>query len=111
MELWALCLRKVPFHFSKYCARLVLNIGNLNETVMGAMIIAGKAANENGVPVIFDPVGAGATSYRTRAAERIISEVKVDVVELAQKATKQLFYCFGEGNQSVGEGGANSRIE
>lgn len=59
---------------------VVLNIGTLNETVVEAMIIAGKAANEKGVPVIFDPVGAGATPYRTKAAERILAEVKVDVI-------------------------------
>lgn len=59
---------------------LVLNIGTLNEMVVESMIIAGKEANEKGVPVIFDPVGAGATLYRTKTAERILAEVKVDVI-------------------------------
>ncbi|WP_078596742.1 hydroxyethylthiazole kinase [Evansella clarkii] len=59
---------------------LVLNIGTLDETKVEAMLLAGKAANEAGVPVIFDPVGAGATSYRTDSAIKIIREVKLSVI-------------------------------
>ncbi|MFD0681049.1 MULTISPECIES: hydroxyethylthiazole kinase [unclassified Paenibacillus] len=59
---------------------LVLNIGTLNETEVEAMIIAGQSANEHGVPVILDPVGAGATRYRTDTARKILKEVKVSVI-------------------------------
>lgn len=59
---------------------LVLNIGTLSEQEVEAMIIAGKSANEHGVPVIFDPVGAGATAYRTDTSRRILREVKVAVL-------------------------------
>ncbi|PAQ13049.1 hydroxyethylthiazole kinase [Bacillaceae bacterium SAOS 7] len=59
---------------------LVLNIGTLDEEKVEAMIIAGKAANEAGIPVIFDPVGAGATTYRTEAARKIVREVSVAVI-------------------------------
>ncbi|NOU92219.1 hydroxyethylthiazole kinase [Paenibacillus sp. LMG 31456] len=59
---------------------LVLNIGTLNETEVEAMIIAGKSANEHGVSVILDPVGAGATRYRTDTARKILNEVKVSVL-------------------------------
>ena len=45
---------------------LVLNIGTLNADKVKAMILAGKAANKKGIPVIFDPVGCGATSFRNR---------------------------------------------
>lgn len=65
---------------AKIAGALVLNIGTLNETDVEAMIIAGKAANEHGVPVIFDPVGAGATPYRTETARRIVREVNVSVL-------------------------------
>lgn len=65
---------------AKIAGALVLNIGTLNSTEVEAMIIAGKSANENGVPVIFDPVGAGATAYRTETSKRILREVKVSVV-------------------------------
>jgi len=59
---------------------VVLNIGTLSAAKVEAMILAGKAANKKGIPVIFDPVGAGATPFRTESAKRILSEVKVDVL-------------------------------
>ncbi|WP_100330697.1 hydroxyethylthiazole kinase [Bacillus xiapuensis] len=59
---------------------LVLNIGTLTEEIVEAMIIAGKAANEANVPVILDPVGAGATSYRTKSSQRILKEVRVSAI-------------------------------
>ncbi|NHC41956.1 hydroxyethylthiazole kinase [Bacillus sp. MM2020_1] len=65
---------------AKIASSLVLNIGTLNPQTVESMIIAGKAANESTVPVIFDPVGAGATSYRTETAQRIMSEVKISVI-------------------------------
>ncbi|TLS36528.1 hydroxyethylthiazole kinase [Pseudalkalibacillus caeni] len=59
---------------------LVLNIGTLTSEVIEAMIIAGKAANEKGTPVILDPVGAGATGFRTEMAQKILKEVNVTVL-------------------------------
>ena len=44
------------------------------------MLIAGRAANARGVPVVLDPVGAGATSYRTETSRRILGEVDVAVL-------------------------------
>ena len=57
---------------------LVLNIGTLSPHWVEAMLLAGRAANERGVPVVLDPVGAGATRYRTETAKRILDEVDVD---------------------------------
>jgi hydroxyethylthiazole kinase len=59
---------------------LVLNIGTLSPHWVEAMIVAGKAANAGGVPVVLDPVGAGATRYRTDTARRILSDVGVSVL-------------------------------
>lgn len=59
---------------------VVLNIGTLSTDQVEAMILAGKSANKNGVPVVLDPVGAGATSMRTKAAQRIIEEVQLSVI-------------------------------
>ena len=49
---------------------LVINMGTVNERTFASMLAAGKAANENGVPVVFDPVGAGASRYRDRESFR-----------------------------------------
>lgn len=59
---------------------LVINMGTLNERTVESMIMAGKRANELGVPVVFDPVGAGATPYRTKVAQMILKEVQIQVV-------------------------------
>jgi hydroxyethylthiazole kinase len=59
---------------------LVLNIGTLSPSWVEAMVLAGRAANELGVPVVLDPVGAGATRYRTETAQRLLGEVRVTVL-------------------------------
>ena len=59
---------------------LILNPGTLYPDLVDAMIIAGKRANERGVPVIYDPVGVGATKYRNETADRILKEMHLDVV-------------------------------
>jgi hydroxyethylthiazole kinase len=59
---------------------LVLNIGTLSPHWVEAMIAAGKRANADVTPVVLDPVGAGATRYRTDTARRILSEVDVTVL-------------------------------
>jgi hydroxyethylthiazole kinase len=59
---------------------LVVNIGTLNSQTVESIILAGAAANAYNVPVIFDPVGAGATTYRTETAIRILQEIKISVL-------------------------------
>ena len=59
---------------------LVLNIGTLSEQWIEAMLLAGGAASARGIPVVLDPVGAGATAYRTDTARRILDEVRVTVL-------------------------------
>jgi hydroxyethylthiazole kinase len=61
-------------------AALVINIGTLSPAWVEAMLAAGKAANAKGVPVVVDPVGAGATRYRTETAKRLLDEVEVAVL-------------------------------
>jgi hydroxyethylthiazole kinase len=63
-----------------FAGALVLNIGTLWPGLVEACVVAGKRANALGVPVVFDPVGAGATTLRTRAVERILGEVRVSVL-------------------------------
>ena len=59
---------------------LVLNIGTLSEHWVDAMLLAGASAGERGIPVVLDPVGAGATTYRTDTARRILDDVRVSVL-------------------------------
>lgn len=59
---------------------LVINFGTIDDYMYEAMIKAGQAANKNGIPVIFDPVGVGATPFRTGRAKDFIEKVKVSIV-------------------------------
>lgn len=61
---------------AKSAKALVINIGTLQSTAYEGMKAAGKAANDSGVPVIFDPVGVGATVYRTNSAFELLKEIK-----------------------------------
>lgn len=70
---------------------VMLNMGTLDEYTVQSILLAGQSANRAGVPVVFDPVGAGATAYRTDSARRISEQVKVDflrgnVAEIANVA-------------------------
>jgi hydroxyethylthiazole kinase len=59
---------------------LVLNIGTLQEDWLESMIHAAKTANSVGIPVILDPVGAGATKLRTEAVNEIMKKCSITVL-------------------------------
>ena len=59
---------------------LVLNIGTLNERTVASMLDAGRRANAFGVPVVLDPVGAGASRLRNETVGRLLREVKLSVL-------------------------------
>ncbi|MHC1746741.1 MAG: hydroxyethylthiazole kinase [Negativicutes bacterium] len=63
-----------------FASALVLNIGTLQTRTIESMLAAGKAAKAKGIPVIFDPVGVGATKLRTRTAEKIICDIAPNVI-------------------------------
>lgn len=58
----------------------VLNPGTLSPHWITAMLASGKKAKELGIPVVLDPVGAGATALRTQTCVQILEEVKPDVI-------------------------------
>lgn len=60
---------------------LVLNIGTLDEAQIKGMLAAGTAAAKKGIPIVLDPVGAGATPYRTRTALKLLKELPVAVIK------------------------------
>src|SRR5437870_5754181 len=85
---------------------LVLNIGTLSPHWVEAMLLAGRAANEHGVPVVLDPVGAGATRFRTETARRLLDEVKIAVLRGNQGEVATLVGVEAEvrGVESIGAG-------
>ncbi|HEY5570803.1 MAG TPA: hydroxyethylthiazole kinase [Bacteroidales bacterium] len=59
---------------------LVLNIGTLDAEWVESMLLAGKTASTQNTPIVFDPVGAGATSYRTKVCKQIIEVCKPSII-------------------------------
>lgn len=59
---------------------LVINIGTLFSKGVEAMILAGKTANQQHIPVVLDPVGVAATAYRRETIDRLLAEVKFAVI-------------------------------
>lgn len=59
---------------------LVLNIGTLEPAWVDAMKLALRAARRRNVPVVLDPVGAGATPYRNAVLSELLAEGAPDVL-------------------------------
>lgn len=59
---------------------LVLNIGTLTAEQIESMLLAGKRANKLGIPIVLDPVGAGATRFRTQNVLRLLAELRISVL-------------------------------
>jgi len=59
---------------------LVLNIGTLDPYWIESMRLALVVASKRGIPVVLDPVGAGATPYRNASIELLLSTAVPTVV-------------------------------
>lgn len=56
---------------------LCLNLGTPSADRIDAMLAAGQAAGRSGIPVVFDPVGVGATQFRAMAARRLLEAFQI----------------------------------
>ncbi len=62
------------------CNGLNINIGTLHKSSIEGMLRAGKKANDLHHPILLDPVGAGASKFRTETALRLMQELKLAVI-------------------------------
>jgi len=62
------------------CQALVLNTGTLVPDRLESMLLAGRAANREGIPVVLDPVGAGASRARGRGVLRLLEELDIAII-------------------------------
>lgn len=69
---------------------LVVNLGTLTVEVVESALRAGRRANALGVPVVLDPVGAGATRFRTESALFFLERVRVTILRGNAGETKAL---------------------
>lgn len=59
---------------------LVINVGTLSHNWVQAMELAMRAAQRSGVPIVYDPVGAGATDYRNEVNNRLLGAVSPTII-------------------------------
>ncbi len=82
-----------------FAGALVLNMGTLTSTWVESMLKAGRKANELGIPIVLDPVGAGATAFRTRTAMRLTEALSIDVI---RGNASEVLSLAGEGASTKG---------
>lgn len=64
----------------KLAGALVINVGTLSPPWVRAMHKAARQARELGVPIVLDPVGAGATPYRTETARQLVAAAAPTII-------------------------------
>ena len=85
----------------------LINMGVPSDEKIAAYIVAGKTANRLGHPVVFDPVGVGASNYRKSCAEEILKNVNPDIIRCNQEEAKVLL----ELNREIRSNGVESSIK
>jgi hydroxyethylthiazole kinase len=91
---------------------LVLNLGTLWAEQVDSMLLAGRRANLRGIPIVLDPVGAGATRFRTESALRLLEQLSVSIVRgnFAEVATLAGYQASISGVESVGATGDRAEV-
>ncbi len=62
------------------CSGLNINLGTLNKRTIEGMLAAGRKSRELGHILVLDPVGAGASRFRTETARMLLRELSFDAV-------------------------------
>jgi hydroxyethylthiazole kinase len=74
---------------------LVINIGTLSDAWVEAMSLAARVAVEQGIPLVLDPVGCGATAYRTKVARGLLEIARPSVIRGNASEIRALARCAG----------------
>ncbi|MGX4668134.1 hydroxyethylthiazole kinase [Cerasibacillus sp. JNUCC 74] len=87
---------------------VLINIGTTTLQELPAMKLAGRAANKTGIPVVLDPVGVGATSFRKDVVKELLKEIQFTAIKGNAGEMAQLVDIPWEvkGVESVGAGNA-----
>ncbi|KAG0378021.1 hypothetical protein BGX24_004935 [Mortierella sp. AD032] len=86
---------------SKVVSSVVLNIGTLTDSFVDCMYEAGKHANAQNKPIVFDPVGAGATKLREDTTRKILNAMHVDIIKGNAGEISTIAKIIGSGNDKA----------
>lgn len=78
---------------------LLLNIGTVHQRQLDIMHLAGEKAAEMGLPIILDPVGAGASKLRTQAALDFLQQ---GWVQILRANASEIMHLAGDMGSSKG---------
>jgi hydroxyethylthiazole kinase len=84
---------------------LVLNIGTLSAPWVDAMFRAGHAANARGIPIVLDPVGCGASGYRTHTSRALVVALRPTIIRGNASEIRSLLHA------TTGTRGVDSQID
>jgi hydroxyethylthiazole kinase len=90
---------------------LVLNIGTLSGPWIEAMTIAARAARKKGIPIVLDPVGAGATRFRTGVALDLLTAARPAIVRGNASEIRALASAKGETKGVESRHGSEDALE
>lgn len=71
---------------------LVLNIGTLSKSWIDAMFKAAYVANTKNIPIVVDPVGAGATKLRTETIKMLLEDFRITILRGNASEIKSICY-------------------
>lgn len=79
----AICANDVEevAEITKASDALVINIGMPSREKLEAMLIAGKMANEMNIPVVLDPVGVGASEFRSKIVDELLKNISFTCIK------------------------------
>jgi len=87
---------------------VVVNMGTPGDESVASMLAAAKAAYYAGVPVVFDPVAAGATSWRRDVAKRVLEAARIAVI---RGNASEILYLAGQNAASRGVDSLHGSLE
>lgn len=65
---------------SASCDGLCINLGTLSASRLEAMLKAGQTANTLDIPIVLDPVGVGASTFRMEAARKLLQNLNFSII-------------------------------
>jgi len=90
---------------------VVANIGCLDSRFVKAMNIAGHAAIKYGKPLVFDPVGVGASAYRMQTSLDFIRECRPQIIRGNASEIQALFQAFDGSDSACESKGVDACID
>lgn len=94
-----------------FCHGTLLNTGVPDTAKINACILAGQTANQLGHPVVLDPVGIGASGFRKKELQRLLTAVHPDAIRCNQEEAVVLCSLVSEAAAPHLHGGVESALE